>query len=154
MRAAYLAALALALAGRPAPAADYDVVVYGGTASGVAAAVQAARMGKSVVVIEPSNHVGGLTSGGLGYTDSGNKAVVGGIAREFYQRVKRHYDDPKAWVHQKPEQYANYRPKDDAMWTFEPKVAEQLLRTMLDDHKVPVVLGERLDRAKGVKLDG
>ena len=154
MRAAYLAALALALAGRPAPAADYDVVVYGGTASGVAAAVQAARMGKSVVVIEPSNHVGGLTSGGLGYTDSGNKAVVGGIAREFYQRVKRHYDDPKAWVHQKPEQYANYRPKDDAMWTFEPKVAEQILRAMLAEHKVPVVLGERLDRGKSVKLDG
>ena len=57
----------------------------------------------------------GLTSGGLGYTDSGNKAVIGGIAREFYQRVKRHYDDPKAWVHETPAKYAAYRPKEDAM---------------------------------------
>lgn len=150
----HAAAVCLGLIARPASAADHDIVVYGGTASGVAAAVQAARMGKSVVVIEPSRHVGGLTSGGLGYTDSGNKAVIGGIAREFYQCVKNHYDDPKAWVHQRPEQYANYRPKDDTMWTFEPKVAEQLLRAMLDEHRVPVVLGERLDRSKGVTLDG
>jgi len=150
----YPAAVALVLFARPAVAADYDVVVYGGTASGVAAAVQAARMGKTVVVVESSQHIGGLTSGGLGWTDSGNKAVIGGVAREFYQRVKKHYDDPKAWVHQKPEQYASYRPKEDAMWTFEPKVAEQLLRAMLAEHKVPVVTSERLDRAKGVKLDG
>lgn len=80
----------------PSPvSADHDIVVYGGTASGAAAAIQAARMDKSVVLIEPSTHIGGLTSGGLGWTDSGNKAVVGGISREFYQRVKKHYDDPK-----------------------------------------------------------
>jgi hypothetical protein len=150
----YAAAVCLGLIARPASAADADIVIYGGTASGVAAAVQAVRMGKSVVVIEPSRHIGGLTSGGLGYTDSGDKAVIGGIAREFYQRVKKHYDDSKAWVHQRPEQYANYRPKDDAMWTFEPKVTEHILRAMLDEHKVHVVLGERLDRSKGVKLDG
>jgi hypothetical protein len=145
----------LALAG-PAAAADYDVVVYGGTSGGVAAAVQAARMGKSVVLVEPSRHVGGLTSGGLGYTDSGNKAVVGGLAREFYRRVKKHYDRPEAWTYEKPEQYKLYRPADDAMWTFEPHVAETLLRDMLAEQKVPVLLGERLDRApgKGVKLDG
>ncbi len=148
-----LAALALIA---PAPAADYDVVVYGGTSGGVAAAVQAARMGKSVVLVEPSRHVGGLTSGGLGFTDSGNKAVVGGLAREFYRRVKKHYDRPEAWRYEKPEQYKLYRLADDAMWTFEPHVAEELLRGMLDEQKVPVVLGERLDRAfgKGVKLDG
>jgi hypothetical protein len=147
------AVLALAAS---ASAADYDVVVYGGTSGGVAAAVQTARMGKAVVLIEPSRHVGGLTSGGLGYTDSGNKAVVGGLAREFYRRVKKHYDRPEAWTYEKPEQYKLYRRDDDAMWTFEPHVAEQLLRDMLAEHKVPVVLGERLDRAlgKGVKLDG
>src|SRR5437660_1591438 len=115
----------------PAAAADYDVVVYGGTSGGVAAAVQAARMGKAVVLVEPSRHVGGLTSGGLGYTDSGNKAVVGGLAREFYRRVKKHYDRPEAWRYEKPEQYKLYRPADDAMWTFEPHVAEELLRGML-----------------------
>lgn len=135
-------------------AAEYDVVVYGGTSAGVAAAIQTARMGKTVVIIEPSKHIGGLTTGGLGWTDSGNKEVIGGISREFYQRVKKHYDDPKAWVHEKPEQYHFYRPKDDAMWAFEPKVAERILLDMLAEHKAPVLFGERLDRGKGVKRDG
>jgi len=144
----------LLLAG-PVAAAEYDVCVYGGTSGGVAAAVQTARMGKSVVLIEPSKHIGGLTSGGLGYTDSGDKSVVGGIAREFYQRVKKHYDQPGAWKYEKPEQYKSYREKDDTMWTFEPHVAEKILRAMLDEHKVKVVEGERLDRsARGMVLDG
>src|SRR5687767_15759173 len=115
----------LALAGivhaSPPPATGHcDVCVYGGTAGGVAAAVQTARMGKSVVLIEPSKHIGGLTSGGLGWTDSGDKAAVGGIAREFYQRVKKHYDRPEAWMFQKREDYKLYRAAEDAMWTFEP----------------------------------
>ena len=75
-----------------------DVVVYGGTSAGVAAAVQTARMGKSVVLIEPGRHVGGLTSGGLGRTDIGNKRAIGGIAREFYERVHRYYRQPDAWT--------------------------------------------------------
>src|SRR5262245_18159612 len=70
---------------RVAVAAEFDVCVYGGTAGGVVAAIQTARMGKSVVLIEPSKHIGGLTSGGLGWTDSGDKAVVGGIALEVHQ---------------------------------------------------------------------
>jgi hypothetical protein len=146
--------LALAALAAPAPAVDYDVVVYGGTSAGAAAAMQAARMGKTVVLIEPSQHVGGLTTGGLGMTDSGNKAVIGGLSREFYRRVKKHYDRPEAWKYTKRERYKSYRPDDDAMWTFEPHVAEAILRGMLDEHKVPVVYGERLDRAKGVRLDG
>src|SRR5262245_7218164 len=84
---------------------DYDIVVYGGTSAGVAAAVQASRMGKKVVLIEPSKHIGGLTSGGLGATDIGNKAAIGGIAREFYQRVKKHYDAESAWKWQKGADY-------------------------------------------------
>src|SRR5687767_11459656 len=98
-----LTLLALFVSSASASAADYDVVVYGGNASGAAAAVQVSRMGKSVVLIEPGKHIGGLTSGGLGWTDSGNKAVIGGISREFYQRVKKHYDEPGAWVHEKRE---------------------------------------------------
>src|SRR5438477_11625388 len=74
-----------------------DLCVYGGTAAGVAAAVQAARMGKSAVVAEFGDHLGGMTSGGLGATDIGNKAAIGGIAREFYQRVARHYARDDAW---------------------------------------------------------
>jgi hypothetical protein len=149
-----LSPLVVLLLAPSAPAAD--VVVYGGTSGGVAAAIQAARSGKSVTLIEPTKHVGGLTTSGLGWTDSGNKAVVGGISREFYQRVKKHYDDPAAWVHEKQEQYKLYRKTEDAMWTFEPKVAEAILKAMLEEAKVPVVYSERLDRTpgKGVKLDG
>lgn len=88
-------------------AADYDVVVYGGTAAGVTAAMQAKAMGKSVVIVGPDKHLGGLTSGGLGWTDTGNKAVIGGLAREFYHRVWRHYDGADAWRWQKKSEYGN-----------------------------------------------
>jgi len=81
MRLGYAWLLGLACAsGLSAADNQYDVVIYGGTASGVAAAVQAKRMGKSVVVIEPTRRLGGLTSGGLGQTDIGNKAAIGGLA--------------------------------------------------------------------------
>jgi hypothetical protein len=147
-----LAVLAVAPLSR---AADTEIVVYGGTAGGVATAIQAVRQGKTVVLIEPSKHIGGLTSGGLGWTDTGNKAVIGGISREFYQKLKAHYDKPEAWVHQKPEDYKFYRKAEDAIWAFEPNVAEATLKAMLADAKVTVVLGERLDRTPGgVKLDG
>ena len=127
----------------------HDVVVYGGTSSGVAAAIQVARMGKSVVIVEPGQHLGGLTAGGLGWTDSGKKNVIGGISREFYQRIKRHYDQPFAWKYQAPEEYSRYRPSDDAMWTFEPHVAERIFRELLEEHGVPVHLGVKLDRGEG-----
>src|SRR5512140_2467805 len=74
-----------------------DIVIYGATSSGIAAAIQASRMGKSVVIVDPGNHIGGLTTGGLGWTDIGNKQVVGGVALEYYRRIKDKYDDPKAW---------------------------------------------------------
>jgi ribulose 1,5-bisphosphate synthetase/thiazole synthase len=60
-----------------------DVVIYGATSSGIAAAVQVSRMGKTVLIVDPGTHLGGLTTGGLGWTDIGNKQVIGGIAREF-----------------------------------------------------------------------
>src|SRR5688572_11659914 len=74
-----------------------DVLVYGGTSAGVAAAVEVARAGKSVLLVEPGKHLGGLTSGGLGWTDLGNPNVVGGIAREFYHRLWLHYQHDAAW---------------------------------------------------------
>src|SRR5688500_4313592 len=75
---------------------EYDVVVYGATSGGVMAAVQAKVMGKKVVLVGPDKHLGGLTSGGLGWTDTGDKSVIGGLAREFYHRVWQHYDRPEA----------------------------------------------------------
>lgn len=135
----------------------YDVVVYGGTSGGVAAAVQVARMKKSVLLIEPGKHIGGLTSGGLGATDIGNKAAIGGISREFYQRVKKHYAQPDAWKWQKRADYRSYRnpnAKEDAMWTFEPHVAEKIFRDMLREHAVTVLTNERLNLKNGVKKNG
>src|SRR6188508_703236 len=75
-------------------AVDYDVVVYGGTCAAVTAAVQAKKMGKTVVVVSPDKHLGGLSSGGLGFTDTGNKSVIGGLSRDFYHRVWQHYNTP------------------------------------------------------------
>jgi len=130
---------------------QYDVVIYGGTSAGIAAAVQSRRMGKTVVVIAPEKHLGGLTAGGLGLTDSGNKAVVGGIAREYYQRIKKHYDQASAWKHERAADYGRYRPKDDAMWTFEPHVAEQLYEQYVAEYKILVVRA-RLARPGGAML--
>src|SRR4051812_46044092 len=93
----------------PAPARaadhDYDIVIYGATSGGISAAVQSARMGKSVVLIEPGKHLGGLTSGGLGATDIGNKKAIGGISREFYRRIRKHYDDEANWKYEKRGEY-------------------------------------------------
>lgn len=133
-----------------------DLVIYGGSSAGIVAAIQAARMGKSVIVIEPGQHIGGLTSGGLGYTDSGNKAVVGGIAREFYQLLKKHYDKPENWKFDTPKSLKNYRPEEDAIWVFEPSVAEHYLRQMAKSDRIQLHFGQRLDRepAKGVLKRG
>ncbi len=152
-----LALLFLSTTAAPHQAAfgkEFDLVVYGGTSAGIAAAIQATRMHKTAVVIEPSQHVGGLTTGGLGWTDSGSKAAIGGISREFYQRVKKHYDRPEVWRFVERQKYSRYRPQDDAMWTFEPKVAESIYRTMLREANVVVALGQRLDRQQGVTKRG
>ncbi|HUP81663.1 MAG TPA: FAD-dependent oxidoreductase, partial [Pirellula sp.] len=133
-----------------------DVAVYGGTAGGVASAVQAARMGKSVLLIEPGRHLGGMTSGGLGATDFKEPEAVGGISREFYRRVKAHYALASAWQYEKPSDYTSVRhdPNSDAMWHFEPHVAEKILKDMLRESGVQVLLNERLIPRAGVEKSG
>ena len=79
------------------PTIKYDLVIYGATSAGVAAAIQGARMGKLVLLIEPTKRLGGLTTGGLGATDIGNKAAIGGISREFYQNIRSYYAQPENW---------------------------------------------------------
>lgn len=155
----WLAALCLGTVGLRA--AEFDVVVYGGTSAGVIAAVQAKAMGKSVVVVGPDKHLGGLTSGGLGWTDTGNKAVIGGLAREFYHRVWKHYDGEGAWRFQKKSEYGNKgqgTPAIDGaqrtMWIFEPSVAEKIFEDLVRERGIPVHRDEWLDRAKGVKKAG
>jgi hypothetical protein len=151
----------LALLPQAARAADADVVVYGGTSAGVIAAVQAKKMGKSVILVCPDKHLGGLSSGGLGFTDTGNKAVIGGLSREFYHRVWKHYQRPEAWKWQKREEYGNKGQGTPAidqqqrtMWIFEPHVAELVFEDFVKEYQIPVHRDEWLDRARGVKKDG
>jgi len=134
----------------------YDIVIYGGTSAGVAAGIQSSRMGKSVVIIEPSSRIGGLTTGGLGATDIGNKQAIGGISREFYQNIKRYYDKPENWKWQKPEEYRQDRNRnlEDAMWTFEPSAALKVYQEMLAPENVDIVYNQRLNRNNGVKKQG
>lgn len=130
---------------------SYDLVIYGGTSAGVAAAIQASRMNKSVILIEPSQRLGGLTTGGLGQTDIGNKQAIGGIAREFYQKVKVYYEDAENWQWQKPQEYKDggqtrTKEGEDAMWTFEPSAALKVYLQMLHEEEVDIVYEERLLR--------
>jgi len=67
-----------------------DVIIYGGTSAAVTAAVQVHRMGRTAIIVSPDRHLGGMTSSGLGFTDTGNKEVIGGLAREFYQLLYQH----------------------------------------------------------------
>ena len=83
----------------------FDVVVYGGTSSAIVAAVQVKRMGKSVAVVSPDSRLGGMSSNGLGSLDIGKRDVIGGIAREFYHRIWRHYQSPDAWKWQEIEDF-------------------------------------------------
>lgn len=136
-----------------------DIIIYGASSAGVAAAIQSVRMNKSVILIEPGDRLGGLTTGGLGQTDIGNKAAIGGIAREFYGRIKNYYDNPSNWKWQKRGEYKSHGQSitesgEDAMWTFEPSAALTVLQTMVDEANVPVVYQERLNRESGVKKHG
>ncbi len=111
---------------------DYDIIVYGGTSSGVIAAYSAKLEGKKVLIIEPGKHLGGLSSGGLGQTDIGNKYAVTGLARNFYRRLGDHYGKLEAWK-------------------FEPHVAEGIFKKYISEANVDVLFDFRLT---GVKMDG
>lgn len=136
--------------------ASYDVVIYGGTSAGIIAAIQVKQMGKSVVLIEPGKHIGGLTAGGLGATDIGNKAAIGGLSRTFYERIGDHYQKEASWKYEKQSDYGSRRQRkgDRAFWTFEPHVAEQLYHQMLEEAGVLLVTQERLNLETGVKKSG
>jgi len=141
---------------------EADLCIYGGTSAGVAAAMQAARMGKTAVVAEPGQHLGGLSSGGLGATDIGNKAAIGGISRTFYARIARHYAADAAWKFETREEYFRKRGGSQVqatdlqtagstqatMWTFEPHVAEMIFQQMLREAGVPAHFEQRLASVK------
>ncbi|MDO8966343.1 FAD-dependent oxidoreductase [Algoriphagus sp.] len=136
---------------------EADIIIYGGTSAGITAAVQAKKMGKSVIVVSPDRHLGGLSSGGLGFTDTGNKAVIGGLAREFYHRLYLHYEQDSAWKWQKREEYGNKgqgTPAIDGenrtMWIFEPHAAERVFEDFVKENQLEIHRNEWLDREGGV----
>ncbi len=141
---------------------EADIIIYGGTSAAITAAVQAKRMGKSVIVVSPDTHLGGLSSGGLGFTDTGNKEVIGGLSREFYQRIYNHYQRPKNWQWQKREEYGNKGQGTPAMdgnartmWIFEPHAAEQVFEDFVKENDITVYRNAWLDRSpKGIKKKG
>ena len=141
---------------------EADVCVFGGTSGGIAAAVQVSRMGRRVVIAEPGKYLGGLTTGGLGATDIGNKAAVGGLSRDFYHRIARHYAQDSAWKHETRAEYfarrgsgqskaSDLTSSNATMWTFEPHVAEMIYNDWLREAKVPAYFEQRL---VAVKKDG
>ena len=109
-----------------------DVCIYGGTSAGVIAAYTAKKMGKTVILIEPGSHLGGMSSGGLGYTDIGNKYAITGLARDFYRRIGDHYGKFEQWI-------------------FEPKVADSIFRDYIERGDIPVLYRHRL---KEIRKEG
>jgi hypothetical protein len=143
--------LALAVAclssafGQTATRSDYDVVIYGGSSAGVIAAVQAAHMGKSTLLISAHRHIGGLSASGLGVTDTGNAATIGGLAHLFYQNIYRFYHAPSASIAADPHTLG-----DAVQYDFEPHAAEAVFTEMLREAGAEWILSEALDRTTGV----
>ena len=136
-------------------ALDADVCIYGATSAGVVAAVQAARMGRSAIVVEPGRHVGGMSAEGLGATDIDNHAefqnslAVGGLALEFYRDVSHRYGREAAF-----EEMLRTQAKDSRLWKFEPKVAEDVFERWLAEASVPVLREHRIAEQGGVEKEG
>ncbi|WP_117881002.1 FAD-dependent oxidoreductase [Aureibaculum luteum] len=137
-----------------------DIIIYGGTSAAIIAAVEAKKYGKSVIVVSPDIHLGGLTSGGLGWTDTGDKSVIGGLSRDFYHRVYMHYNTNEAWNWQPKEGYGNKgqgtRAMDGesrTMWIFEPHVAELIFEDFVKEYGVQVERDEWLNRENGVEVE-
>lgn len=137
-----------------------DVVVYGDAPGGVTAAVQAARMNKSVILVSQYGHLGGLTSSGLGWSDIGNDSILGGLSRDFYHAVYLHYQKDESWNLQKRDVFPEiaqgtlaFNPKNELASVFEPKIAEDVFHKMVKEAGVKIIKG-RLDLKKGAFMDG
>lgn len=154
--------LASAIISLRAEVIETDICVFGGSSAGIVAAIQAKKLNKSVVLVEPGKFLGGLTTGGLGATDIGNKAAIGGLSREFYHRIAKHYAKDASWNIDRRADYfskrgsgqsaaSNLDAADATMWTFEPKVARAVYDEWLKEANVRVLREQRL---KSVKMDG
>ncbi|XOV93466.1 MAG: FAD-dependent oxidoreductase [Bacteroidota bacterium] len=137
-----------------------DVIIYGGTSAAIPAAVEVIRSGKTVIVVSPDIHLGGLSSGGLGFTDTGKKDAIGGLSREFYQRIYNYYSADSTWKWQKKSEYGNKgqgTPAIDGenrtMWIFEPHIAENVFEDFVRENNIEIYRDEWLDRKDGVVVE-
>ena len=158
MRSRHLFALAISVLGNVGLAVAEtnvaDVVVYGSSPAALTAAISARKAGRSAVIVCPETRIGGLTTGGLGQTDIGNKRAFGGLALAFYRDVAAHYRGKDAWKWQKrsdylPDGQCAGTKGEDSMWTFEPSAALKILERWEKDHGLDIRRGEFLDRTKG-----
>ena len=137
------------------------MVVYGGTSAAVIAAVEVAQSGKSVILVSPDLHLGGLTAGGLGWTDTGKKEAIGGLSRNFYHRIWQYYNRDEAWIWQKREDYGNRGQGTKAvdgskrtMWIFEPHVAESVFEDYIKEFKIKTFRKIEPYKGKGIREKG
>jgi hypothetical protein len=135
-----------------------DICIYGGTSGGVVAAVQAARLGKTVVIVEPGQHLGGMMSGGLCWTDVGTPdrvTAIGGMAREVYERIGKHYgQEPGSAFIPLTEEEQMRRGIDYSKppsLAFEPSAAELIFNNLVKEHDIRVFFSSRL---QSVEKDG
>ncbi|MBE6250792.1 MAG: FAD-dependent oxidoreductase [Bacteroidales bacterium] len=138
-----------------------DVCVYGESAAGVMAAIQAARLGKNTVLVSKNNHVGGMATSGLTATDINRQDQVGGLAAEFYGRIWDYYIQPEVWRNQTREEFMlssrkrTFTGKNDArqiQWVYESGVAEQIMKDMLSEAGVKVIYNAPLDLKNGASV--
>lgn len=125
-----------------------DIVVYGCTSGGVVAAIEARRLGRSVLLVCREDYLGGMSTNGLGWSDTGNHRAIGGLSLDFYRKVKRHYDDPTVWTHAPRPARAENFVDGEAMWQFEPKVGERIYEDWAREVGVVIVREQPLDRTK------
>jgi len=152
--AAAAAALLSSCTGPDGGSEARDVVVYGSSPAALTAAIEAQRHGKTAVIVCPETRIGGLTTGGLGQTDIGNKSAFGGLALQFYRDVADWYKDPAHWKYEKR---SDYVPDgqcagslgEDSMWTFEPSAALAILERWERENRLDIRRGEFLDRGRG-----
>ncbi|KAL4728023.1 hypothetical protein ACLX1H_004730 [Fusarium chlamydosporum] len=142
---------------------ESDVVIYGNTVAAVAAAIQTVRMNKTAAIIFQGKTLGGLTTSGLGWTDSKDGNTIGGITREFYGKIYEYYQNDDVWKFETRDDYVDKHIQaqpgpaigDKVQWTFEPHVAEKILEKWVQDEKIPVFRNERLVRSEeGVNISG
>ncbi|XWW97879.1 hypothetical protein V2A60_005875 [Cordyceps javanica] len=147
------------------PKEQHDVLIYGCTTAGIIAGIQVHRMNRTVALVCPEKHLGGMTTSGLGWTDSKHGSAIGGIAKEFYEKIYSHYQSDTAWNRETRQQYRNRKitaqpgpaidDKNKVQWTFEPHVAEKILEDWMKAGKIEIHRGDPLDRSKGsVTLKG